>query len=126
MEIDLEIIEGPGAGDDARPIKRSLVYPVAVSVVRHDQLEPAIFPPLAPPPPVDEGRHRKRHRRQRGLPADPLMHGGTDGGAVERVPVQQHLGPVRHLCDRPGTCVNTDGEHATRGVSPEAVPPGTG
>jgi len=123
-EIDLEIIEAPVAAGDARPVKRSLVYPVTVSVVRHDPLDPASPPP--PPPPADEDRRRrKRHRRRRGSPADPSLIGGTDGGAVERVPVQQRLGPVRGLCNSPGTGACINGARASsEGVSPDVVPPG--
>jgi hypothetical protein len=44
--IDLEIIEAPVAGNGDIPAKRSLVYPVEVSLVRHDLPVPADHPSI--------------------------------------------------------------------------------
>jgi len=118
-EVDLEIIEAPVAGDGGIPAKRSLLYPVEVSLVRHDQPDPTVHPTPPPPPPAD--RRRRRRWRRRYAQADAAALGSAGGGPEERVPVQQRLGSVRLSRG------SVDGGRGTRGRGEtEAVPSATG
>jgi hypothetical protein len=67
--MDLEIIEAPVAEDGAHPGKRTLVYPMEISLARRDQQKPA--EPPHPPPSGNDGRRHRRRRQQRGSLADP-------------------------------------------------------
>ncbi|KAG2657383.1 hypothetical protein PVAP13_1KG180000 [Panicum virgatum] len=118
-EVDLEIIEAPVAGDGGIPAKRSLLYPVEVSLVRHDQPDPTVHPTPPPPPPAD--RRRRQRWRHRYAQADAAALGSAGGGPEERVLVQQRLGSVRLSRG------SVDGGRGTRGRGEtEAVPSATG
>lgn len=58
--MDLEIVEAPVADVEPSPVKRTLVYPVEISVSSAGQ-HLAAGPP-SPPPPADGDRRRRRRR----------------------------------------------------------------
>lgn len=86
LKMELEIVEPPVVSSDPRPQKRSLVYPISLS------LSPVELPPMSgnppPPPPADDGDQRQDRRRQ-----EPPPTAGSARG-VRRPPVHQRLGPL--------------------------------
>ncbi|CAN6272676.1 unnamed protein product [Urochloa humidicola] len=83
--LDLEIVEPPPEVEDSRPMKRTLVCPITMSVT------PVGLPmaPVAPPrPPADDERRRHGRRRPAGSPP-----GAPARLAVPRAPVHARLGP---------------------------------
>ena len=83
--MDLEIVEPPLEVEESRPAKRTLIYPVKVTV------NPVVLPaaPADPPspPPADDGRRRHGRRRPGPPPSAPARLGAT------RASVHERLGP---------------------------------
>jgi len=117
--IDLEIVEPVVAGDDPETGKRSLVYPVDVSVSPFDR-SPAADDPPSPPPPADDNRRRRRWRRRSGLSAGLPPAVEPSCAAPARVPVHSRLGPAHSRADCSGSGAPIDG------VAPQHPPPSGG
>ncbi|CAN6221336.1 unnamed protein product [Urochloa humidicola] len=73
-ELDLEIVEPPPEVEEARPTKRTLVYPVAIAVAPVGLPAAPVDPPL--PPPAGGGWRRHGRQRPGSSPSTPGRLGG--------------------------------------------------
>lgn len=121
-EMDLEIVEPLVAGNEMH--RRTLTYPIEISVVPFDQ-PPATDGPAPPSPPAndDQGRRKKkrRHRRSRPAtsPAQEVPGRATAADGAPRISVHDRLGPQVVRCGHVAEVPDMLLEHAP--VSPRVA-----
>ncbi|CAN6380971.1 unnamed protein product [Urochloa humidicola] len=87
-EMELEIVEPAIGDDDPEQGRRTVIYPIVISVLA---AIPAIDPAAPPSPPPSDDERRRRRRRGQSSPGFPLA---PDSLPQARVPVHARLGPL--------------------------------
>ncbi|CAN6176040.1 unnamed protein product [Urochloa humidicola] len=104
--MELEIVEPVVTTGEHQPGKRTLVYPVSISVP-HDHTRRG---PAAPPPPADGDDEQRRQRRRRSVPSEvaPLPPANAP-----RASVHARLGPLPGTDEHVGPRQRTDSSSAS-------------
>nr|TKV93712.1 hypothetical protein SEVIR_9G243933v2 [Setaria viridis] len=108
-EMELEILVPTMMADNLQPEKRTLVYPVTVSVVAAPDVLPRPGDPPSPPPADGDGRRRHRWWRQR----SPLVSetGAPASSRGNRTSVHARLGPhpaeIAHVAPQDGAAASS-------------------
>lgn len=116
-ELDLEILEPLTEDDDSQHVKRTLVYPILISITP-DGMSSRPGDPSSPPP-ADDGRRRRRGRRS-GLPRTPPASVGAP-----RASVHERLGlrPVGDGHVEPRDSVATELQDSTAAETHDSIVP---
>jgi hypothetical protein len=109
-----------------RAQRRTLTYPIEITVVPFNQPVAGGSPPSPPPPDGGQGRRRRR-RRRRSWPATSLAQAAPGGAAVAdgapRLPVHARLGPKADSASHVVAAAVTSAERVPVPPRDASVPP---